>query len=70
VARKKRLVRQRQAVIRLGGNLVGLEPIHPARVADYGIPPGELRGYFRRRISQDAEHSASREYIMLGRGCP
>ena len=44
VARKKRLVSQRQTVVRLRGNLVGPEPIHPARVADDGLPSGLLHG--------------------------
>jgi hypothetical protein len=53
VAGKKRLVSQRQTVVRLRGNLVGLEPIHPARVADDGLPSGLLYGCFRRRSGED-----------------
>jgi len=53
VARKKRLVRQREAVVRLRIQLVGPEPIHPARVADDGLPSGLLHGCFRRRSGED-----------------
>ena len=53
VARKKRLVCQRQPIVRLRIQLVGPEPIHPARVADDGLPPGPLNGCFRRRSAED-----------------
>jgi hypothetical protein len=49
VARKKRLVCQRQPIVRLRIQLAGPEPIHPARVADEGLPSGPLHRCFRQR---------------------